>query len=168
MPRRSREPRHTVFLRARMQTGAGWVDVVLRNVSARGAMANCSVAPDRGHYVELRYGSFCFVGRVVWSAEGQFGLRLQDEVDLRAFLAGGAPSASAGERRQTPRASARAVVRLEAFDDNRRMSAAIQWVFITVAGVVAAFFIADEVRLRLGAPVAAARHALQEPRPADQ
>ena len=53
---RAREPRQPVRIGARLKSGRGWSDVVLRNVSTRGVMGQCAAPPARGDYVEVRCG----------------------------------------------------------------------------------------------------------------
>lgn len=84
---RAREPRQPVRIGARLKSGRGWSDVVLRNVSARGVMGECTPPPARGDYVELRCGAFVIVARVAWSGDDRFGARAQDTIELGDLIA---------------------------------------------------------------------------------
>lgn len=165
--KRSREPRQEVFLRARMQTGDGWRDVTIRNVSSRGLLGYSSTAPGRGHYVELRYRSFCLVGRVVWSGDDRFGIRLQDALDVPRLLSDTALP-QAVERRAVARPAAERVCEAptaEAFERSRRLASAFQRACILAVAAAAALLLADEVRLQLGGPLQAAGLAMHESNP---
>ena len=95
---RLREPRQPVRIGARLKTGRGWSDIVLRNVSARGVMGQCSAPPERGDYVEVRCGAYVIVARVAWAREDSFGARAQDLIALDDLIA-----SAEGRARQTDR-----------------------------------------------------------------
>jgi hypothetical protein len=100
---RAREPRKPVRIGARLKSGRGWSDVVLRNVSARGVMGQCP-APPRGDYVEVRCGAYVIVARVAWARDDHFGARAQDVIELPDLIASAEGRArQAAERRQLTR-----------------------------------------------------------------
>lgn len=104
---RTREPRQPVRIGARLKSGRGWSDVVLRNVSARGVMGQCPAPPARGDYVEVRCGAYVIVARVAWTADDRFGARAQDTIELADLVACAEGRArEAEERRQGVRAAA--------------------------------------------------------------
>ena len=84
---RAREPRQPVRIGARLKSGQGWRDVVLRNVSARGVMGECPAPPERGDYVEVRCGAYVIVARVQWASDDKFGARAQDLIALTDLIA---------------------------------------------------------------------------------
>ena len=84
---RAREPRKPVRIGARLKSGRGWSDVVIRNVSARGVMGECPAPPERGDYVEVRCGPYVIVARVAWSSGACFGARAQDPIALPDLIA---------------------------------------------------------------------------------
>jgi hypothetical protein len=109
---KGRDPRVTVHLPARMRIGGAWVDVSIRNLSARGLMAKSTADVAQRTYVELHRGTQIIVGRVVWSRDGHFGLRAQDHIDINGMMGrtqsandAGPPCAATGwpERRAKPR-----------------------------------------------------------------
>lgn len=104
---RTREPRQPVRIGARLKSGRGWSDVVLRNVSARGVMGQCTAPPARGDYVEVRCGAYVIVARVAWARDDRFGARAQDTIELGELVAcaDGRPR-QAKERRRQGRAAA--------------------------------------------------------------
>ncbi len=96
---KSREPRRSVNITVRLKGEHGWENARIRNVSSRGMMIHCEAPPGRGSYVEIRRGSYVVVGRIVWAAEGSFGLQAQDRIELAALAAaGGGETRQAGER----------------------------------------------------------------------
>jgi hypothetical protein len=84
---RTREPRQPVRIGARLKSGRGWSDIVLRNVSARGVMGQCPAPPARGDYVEMRCGAYVIVARVAWARDDRFGARAQDPIALAGLIA---------------------------------------------------------------------------------
>lgn len=108
---RSREPRQPVRIGARLKSGLGWSDVVLRNVSARGVMGECAAPPARGDYVEVRCGAYVIVARVAWAADDRFGARAQEAIELSELIACAEGRArQRPERRRSGRGSATAPV----------------------------------------------------------
>lgn len=70
-----------------MRSEATWADTSIVNVSARGLGLQTVRAPRPGGYVEIRKGNVCIIAQVVWTEGQRFGVRTQDDVDLRALTA---------------------------------------------------------------------------------
>lgn len=87
VPRRQRAPRQKLVMPARMLNDNVWFDIVVRNVSPEGAMAEAAVPPPSGSYVEIRRGRFSIVARVVWRTGSRFGLHCARRLDVDALLA---------------------------------------------------------------------------------
>jgi hypothetical protein len=81
---KKREPRVQTSIPARMRLEDQWLDVKIMNLSLHGMMLRMARAPRRGSYIEVRRASSVIVGRVVWSRDGQCGVRAQDEIDMAA------------------------------------------------------------------------------------
>ncbi|MEA3390401.1 PilZ domain-containing protein [Sphingobium sp. CCH11-B1] len=79
---KKREPRVLTSIPARMRLEDQWLDVKIMNLSLHGMMLRMARAPSRGSYIEVRRASSVIVGRVVWSKDGQCGVRAQDEIDM--------------------------------------------------------------------------------------
>ena len=93
--------RDSLFLMAdlRIEGQAGDHRVKVRNLSARGMMAEGTVRVISGVGVEVNLRSIGWVpGRVAWIQDNRFGIAFLDEVDPREVRA---PQAAAGEH--TPR-----------------------------------------------------------------
>lgn len=139
---KAREPRHKVFVRARMNCAGTWQDITIQNVSKRGLLGRpADTVPKRGDYVEVRRGALKIVARVVWAAGPLFGARTQDVIDIAALTATRtAPAAvttEAGvpvvERRDRPRVE-------EIAARSQRRAAAFQHA-VLLAGIVAIAFV---------------------------
>jgi hypothetical protein len=160
-----REPRHKVHIPARMRSGAAWMDVLIKNMSHRGLMAECGDPPTRGTYVEIRRGRQIVVGLIVWSRNGQFGLRTQDRIDMQAIVSEprltrrpDAPAGNGNDRRLDARRSATPpAVRAER---NRMIGKAAQFGLMVVVGSGAAIFAAAQVYSVLSSPLRAASAAM--------
>jgi hypothetical protein len=83
----ARERRQSVKIGARLKSGRGWSNVVLRNVSPHGVMGLCDPPPTRGDYVEVRCGAYVIVARVAWARDDCFGARAQDVIVLPELIA---------------------------------------------------------------------------------
>jgi hypothetical protein len=159
-----RHPRTHVQVLARMRSGAVWDDITIKNVSRSGLMAETDRPPKPCSYVEIRRGTQVIVGRVIWSRGRRFGLRVQDEIDIKAIVSeprlASRPNQAAtatsepGEsrlefnRRHTERNELRA-------DRSRQWSSAMQFLLVVALGVIAAGFIASEVYHLLTVPLEA-------------
>lgn len=78
--------RSRVMLSAVMTTGAAEVAVVIRDISATGAMIATPVAPPKGSYVTLRRGAVCVVAQVKWTGGRKVGLHFRESIDEAALL----------------------------------------------------------------------------------
>ena len=81
---KAREPRRRVMVAARMRTEDGWSDVLIRNISSRGALIETGTTAPRDKFVEVRTGHLVLVGRVAWRNKSQFGIQTQDKVNIDA------------------------------------------------------------------------------------
>lgn len=106
---KTREPRQTISVTARMKSADGWQDVAIRNVSAHGMRISVAMPPKRGAYIEVRRASQVIVARAMWVQGNDCGLRTQDVVDIPALVNPNAARAEAvvgaanAERRRGPR-----------------------------------------------------------------
>ena len=163
---RAREPRLPVRIGARIKSGPGWRDVVIRNVSARGVMGECATAPARGDYVEVRCGSYVIVARVAWATDGRFGARTQDVIalsDLIACSEGRARPAS--ERRRQPRAvqlAPRAPSPEERSQASARLGRAFEFASLIATGAALATLLGAAAHDALARPAGSVSHALAQ------
>ncbi len=132
-----RQPRQSTLIAARMNSEAGWSDVVIRNLSTNGAMLQVRTPPRRGTYVELRRGTSVIVGRTVWSDASRCGIRTQDRVPMESWLSGAGGQADTiepgRERRRLRRAERnRRWIDARSFGDVAQ-SSAITLLFLSVA-----------------------------------
>ena len=129
---RSREPRHDVQLRARMQTDGPFVEVGIRNISSRGMMLESPNPPRVGEYVEL-FGTVTAVGRVVWKDRTSFGISTRDRVNVPLILGRpeGKPERAAPKIQSTIRKADYA----EAAEDSRRSGRAFDFIVVSVVVV---------------------------------
>ena len=78
--------RSRVMLSAVMMTAAAEIPVVIRDISAGGAMIASPVAPPVGSYVTLRRGAVCVVAQVAWAQDGKLGLQFRERIDEASLL----------------------------------------------------------------------------------
>jgi hypothetical protein len=139
---RAREPRQPVRIGARLKSGRGWSDVVLRNVSARGVMGQCPQPPERGDYVEVRCGAYVIVAHVAWATEDRFGARARDLIaltDLIACAEGRQRPVDDRRRQQRPARPARPAVPLaERSFASARLGRAFEFFSVALAGAALA------------------------------
>lgn len=161
---RAREPRKPVRIGARLKSGQGWSDVVLRNVSPRGVMGECPAPPERGDYVELRCGAQVIVARVTWASEDRFGARAQDLIALPDLLASSrGPVAPTTDRRQQPR-SARSLIVAKSLEERGfasvRFGRAFEFLSLVFAGVALATLLGGAAYDTLARPTGKISQAL--------
>ena len=164
---KTREPRRTVFVPARMRVGSAWSDVCIRNVSSRGMMLQSDSPPPRGSYVEVRRGTQVVIGRAVWVGGRALGVRTQDRVPIEAIVNEPRRTAapSEGERR-ADRDRTAAVDAAKRAARSQRFASAFQFAVIAVAGLGAAGLAATKVYEVLSRPAIAIQAALEgEPGP---
>mgnify|MGYP002652352738 CR=1 FL=1 len=80
------DDRVSVLIPARMRLGAQWSDIVIRNLSVTGLMADCAAPPRTGTYVEIRRGTQIIVGRVIWVRDRLFGIQSQERLPVRSII----------------------------------------------------------------------------------
>lgn len=83
---KSREPRLTCVIKARMRLDGTWKDVCIRNISSRGMLIQAASALPRGTYVEVYRGRHVIVARVAWSKDHRFGIFTQERLNIDAVL----------------------------------------------------------------------------------
>lgn len=156
---KTREPRQTIRVSARMKTASGWQDVAIQNASAHGLKIAATEPMRRGDCIELRRASQIIVARIVWAQDGSYGLRTQDVVDVPALVnpnAAKAELAVAGfqaDRRAAPRVE-------ETAERSRAFAARMQWALVGGAIVLAVGYIGGAVLEVFGSPLAAVSDAL--------
>lgn len=150
---KTREPRRTVLIDARLRQDCGWSDARILNISKRGLMVRAPKAPPRGSYIEICRGTHRIVARVVWVRHDRFGARAQDAIALDAIAgvkdAPPAPLNLNDRRRERPGPSL-----AESQERSRRRSRRLEFVCVTALGSAAAFFAFDTVRETLARPLA--------------
>ena len=155
---RAREPRQPVRIGARLKSGRGWSDVVLRNVSTRGVMGQCAAPPARGDYVEVRCGDYVIVARVAWACDDRFGARAQDLIALPDLVA-----SSEGRARKAPR-PVRSMPRAPSLSERSfasvRLGRAFEFLSVVLAGAALAAVLGGAAHDALARPTAAVSHAL--------
>jgi len=78
--------RSRVMLSAVMMTGAAEVPVVIRDISACGALVATPVVPPVGSYVTLRRNVVCVVAQVVRREGNRIGLHFREMIDEASLL----------------------------------------------------------------------------------
>lgn len=160
---RFRETRRPVNLAAQMRTERGWSDIIIRNVSSGGFMAQCPVPPRRGHYVEVWRGEICMIGYVVWSSGSRFGARSQAKIDIPALIARCATALPGTERRGRARSPRATPPSLQAqASRSRHLGRSLEFVALGATAAAAALFLAGAVGALLSRPIADARVGLMD------
>jgi hypothetical protein len=161
---RAREPRQPARIGARLRSGRGWSDVVIRNVSSRGLMGECPAPPVRGDYVEVRCGAYVMVARVAWAQEDCFGARAHDRIALPALIAAAEGRARAANDRRVaaraPDAAPRPPTILERAAASARLARALDFMAVAFAGGALASFAAGTAQQALAGPLDQAAVAL--------
>lgn len=78
--------RARVLLAARLETSAGMIDARLRDLSRKGALVECSIAPPVGSEVVFTRGTTCVPARVAWTAGNRVGLEFAYMIDENEVL----------------------------------------------------------------------------------
>jgi hypothetical protein len=86
-----REKRARVLLSAKLRTGAGELDVRLRDLSGKGALIECDAPPEQGTEVTFVRGETVVPSRVAWSSRGRAGLEFLRQICEREVLVHVAP-----------------------------------------------------------------------------
>jgi len=161
---RAREPRQPVRIGARLKSGQGWSDVVLRNVSPRGMMGECEAPPERGDYVEVRCGAYVIVARVAWASDDCFGARAQDCIALADLIACSEGRAlPVDDRRKAPRPvklAPRAPSLAERNFASVRLGRAFEFLSVGLAGATLAAVLGGAAHDALARPAEAVSRAL--------
>ncbi|MCW3849312.1 PilZ domain-containing protein [Sphingomonas sp. LB-2] len=138
-----REPRRQVVLNARMRLGQSWSDVVIRDLSSRGMRLSCTAPPPPGAYLEICGPATTLVARTIWVREEQFGVRIQDRIDVESVLtAGRLRAAAAPIVRVRP---VRPADREQSHAESRHRASAAEYaaalIFILIAATTAAILL---------------------------
>lgn len=155
-----------MFVRARMRSEQGWSDVTIANASSRGLMLQSTAPLQRNAFIEVRHGSVCIVGRIVWSSGPKCGVRTQDPVDVGVLLS---PAPDKGhptqaERRSAPRPSEkRRPPADELAESSSRFARAFDWIVMTLLACGVGGFMAHAAWTALDAPLAQVTAALARP-----
>lgn len=157
-----REQRRKTLIRARMRCAAGWTDVCIVNLSARGAGLQCASPPASGAYVEIRRGAHVVVARVAWSSGHRFGVRSQDPIAIDALIAEPsaadarppAPDSRPVERRARPRTEPR-------HERSRHLARTAEFACMALFGAGAAVGIYGVVEEALARPMSAITAAMK-------
>jgi hypothetical protein len=78
--------RARVLLAARLQTPYGELDARLRDLSRRGALVECTPAPQVGTEVVFMRGPIAVPARVAWAGVGKVGLEFHYMIDENDVL----------------------------------------------------------------------------------
>ena len=78
--------RARVLLAAKLQTPAGEIDARLRDLSRKGALVECNVAPPAGTDVVFSRGATTVPARVAWAAGNRVGLEFAYMIDENEVL----------------------------------------------------------------------------------
>ena len=160
---KTRENRQKVMIRARMRVSSDWKDVCILNVSLHGLGIQSADPPPRGAYVEICRGRQTVVARVAWTKGHRAGLRSQDPIFVnalvsdtpaRAPLSADQAARSFVERRQKPRAPARA------FEDSQIRGRVLEFACVGLIGTALAFAAVGAASEVLARPMSAIRTAL--------
>jgi len=78
--------RARVLLAARLETSAGQIEARLRDLSRKGALVECSLAPPAGAEVVFTRGTTSVPARVAWTAGNRVGLEFAYMIDENEVL----------------------------------------------------------------------------------
>jgi hypothetical protein len=78
--------RARVLLAAKLQTQAGEIDARLRDLSRKGALVECNVAPPVGSELVFTRGATSVPARVAWAAGNRIGLEFAYMIDGNEVL----------------------------------------------------------------------------------
>ena len=161
MAKKAREPRRDTVTAARVNSGGEWQDACILNISSNGMMLQAGKPPPRGHYLEVRRGSYVMIGRVVWSKNYYCGVQLQDRLnvdevvaDVRSIRRAPAEDGTQPERRRIPRAES---IRHER---SRWISRTLEHSAFAIAGATAAVLVMQGVGSALARPLQHVQAAL--------
>ena len=148
-----------------MRAGSNWGDASILNLSPRGMLIRTFSPPTVGSVAEVKRGCQIILGRVVWSADHQFGMRTADTISVNEFADNG--SLALAGAYPSPRAvNARSAIGLNAEDEvDRSKRSSRQWQFACAAafGLAAAGFAAISAHSILSEPLSAVSRSLRAP-----
>ena len=78
--------RANVFLTATLDCGGRCVPVLIRNISARGALLDGKQLPPAGTRVRLLRGRLSALGEIAWVTEVQGGLKFDCDIDVASWV----------------------------------------------------------------------------------
>lgn len=160
---KQREPRQRVILPVRLRLDNQWIDAQIRNVSSKGVMLVMKDPPPKGSFIEIRRGTtITIIGQVRWCASDRCGILAQDKINVSYLMSDKAQKDLSKD--QAAFAERRATVRIitpeEAAEHSRLKSQLLQRVFIIVAGVAGALFLASLLFDVLNVPLEAIKKNL--------
>ena len=82
------EVRSNVFLAATLDAGPGAVAARIRNLSARGALVECSELPPVSSKVRLARAALTADGQLVWHSPPYGGINFDAEIDVKSWVRG--------------------------------------------------------------------------------
>jgi len=143
---KQREPRQRVILPVRLRLDNQWIDAQIRNVSSKGVMLVMKDPPPKGSFIEIRRGKdITIIGQVRWCASDRCGILAQDKINVSYLMSDKAQKAMSKDQAGfvERRATVRIITPEEAAEHSRLKSQLLQRIFIIVAGVAAALFLAS-------------------------
>lgn len=162
---RPRADRRRVVMSSRIRCGAKWLDARMVNVSPRGVGLTATAPPATGTYIEIRRGAHVIVARVVWSEGLRFGVHTQDPVPVDALTRepdSSQPSADAvASEPQIERRRARRSLSVQ-HDRSRMAGRALEFAFIGILAVSAAFAGFGLIKEAFASPLVKAQQALAD------
>ena len=161
---KARETRRRVVVNSRIRCNAGWRDASILNISSRGLGLHASRPPEPASYIEVQRGHHLIIARVVWVDGCRFGVRSQDIIPIETVLGqselSDAPlkSKAASEFRSLPSGMVRALDRQH--ETSRVVARCMEFAFVAILGVSAAFLGFGMVTEAIGRPMAELQTAL--------
>ena len=159
---KQREPRRRVLIPARMKSATEWRDACIVNLSSRGALVRSSDSPTRGDYLELRRGSHIIVARVMWSEDGECGVKAQDWIAVEALVANHDPVVEpvTDDGRRVDRRAVQRRTNDDGAEASRWLGQACEYGVVALLGAAAAVFASQTVSQVLSQPMAEVEQAM--------
>ena len=160
-----RAPRRKVLVGAQIRQSAGWDDVQILDLSARGMQIRATVPPPKGSYVEVRRGHHVIVGRVVWTQGGRAGVATQDPLPVDAIAGDSQRATADGDDPAEPAALSQRQWELRArasercHERSKWQARAMQVAWLAVMGTAAAVTAFGAVQKALSTPLSHAAAA---------
>ena len=147
-----------------MRIGAAWSDVCLLNLSSRGALAQATVTPMKGTYLEVRRGSHVIIARVMWVEKHRFGICTQDPISVDDLISDPDGSANAKEGTGAQPDSDRRIMYKrplgQQHEQSRTMARSIEFCVLVGAGVACAGVAFSLIQAAVAEPMAQISEAL--------